>query len=66
MKNTSIIIITHHPKILEYLTPDYVHVINNGNIIKTGNYDLALEIEKEGYNKYINRANVIGKGNKYE
>ena len=65
-KNTSIIIITHHPKILEYLTPDYVHVINNGNIIKTGNYDLALEIEKEGYNKYINRANVIGKGNKYE
>ena len=33
--------------ILEYLNPDYVHIINNGNIIKTGNYDLALEIEKE-------------------
>ena len=34
----------------------------NGNIIKTGNYDLALDIEKFGYNKYINEANVIDKG----
>ena len=62
----SIIIITHHPKILEYLNPDYVHIINNGNIIKTGSYDLAFEIEKDGYNKYINEANVTSKDNKYE
>jgi len=62
----SIIIITHHPKILEYLNPNYVHIINNGNIIKTGNYDLAFEIEKEGYNKYINEANVTSKDYKYE
>lgn len=59
--DTSIIIITHHPKILEYLKPNYVHIINNGNIIKTGNYELALEIEKFGYNKYINGANVNDK-----
>ncbi len=59
--NTSIIVITHHPKILEYLHPDYVHIINNGNIIKTGDYKLALEIEKEGYNKYISEANIISK-----
>lgn len=65
-KGVSIIIITHHPKILEYLNPDYVHIINNGNIIKTGNYDLAFEIEKDGYNKYINEANVTDKDNKYE
>jgi len=65
-KDTSILIITHHPKILEYLSPDYVHIINKGNIIKTGNYDLALEIEKDGYNKYINGANAISKENNYE
>lgn len=59
--NTSIIIITHHPKILEYLNPNFVHIINNGNIIKTGNYDLALEIEKDGYNNYIKEANIISK-----
>lgn len=64
--DTSIIIITHHPKILEYLNPNYVHIINNGNIIKTGNYDLAFEIEKEGYNSYISSTNVIGKENNYE
>jgi len=65
-KDTSIIIITHHPKILEYLNPDYVHIINKGNIIKTGNYDLALDIEKNGYDKYINEANAIGKEKNYE
>lgn len=65
-KDTSIIIITHHPKILGYLNPDYVHIINKGTIIKTGNYDLALDIESNGYNKYINRANAIGKENNYE
>ena len=48
--NTSILIITHHPKILEYIKPDYVHIMNNGSIIKSGDYSLALEIEKVGYN----------------
>jgi len=65
-RDTSIIIITHHPKILEFLYPDYVHIIDNGNIIETGNYDLALDIEKNGYNKYLNKANVTDKGNDYE
>lgn len=65
-KDTSIIIITHHPKILDCLNPDYVHIINNGSIIKTGNYNLALEIEKEGYAKYITEANVTYKGKDYE
>lgn len=52
--DTSILIITHHPKILEYLKPDYVHIMNNGTIIKTGDYGLALEIEKNGYADYKN------------
>jgi len=65
-KDTSIIIITHHSKILEYLNPDYIHIINNGNIIKTGNYDLAFDIEKYGYNKYISGSNTIDEETNYE
>ena len=60
--DTSILIITHHPKILEYLKPDYVHVINNGVITKSGNYSLAMEIEKNGYNDYKNSENNITDG----
>ena len=57
--NTSILIITHHPKILEYLKPDYVHIINNGTIIKSGDYSLANDIENNGYNYYKNSINYI-------
>lgn len=59
--NTSILIITHHPKILEYLHPDYVHIMNNGTIIETGNYELAMEIEKNGYTNYKNIKNELTK-----
>mgnify|MGYP005624536019 FL=1 len=45
------IIITHYPRILSYLIPDFVHVMQNGFIIKSGDKDLAYELEKEGYNK---------------
>jgi len=48
--NTSILIITHHPKILEYIKPDYVHILENGKIIKSGDLSLAYKIEEEGYN----------------
>lgn len=48
--NTSILIITHHPKILEYIKPNFVHVVENGSIVKTGDYSLASIIEKDGYN----------------
>ena len=64
--DTSIIIITHHPKILEYLVPDYVHIVSHGQVFKTGNKDLAIEIEKNGYNSYINKENVIDKDKNYE
>ena len=46
---TSILIITHYPRILEYIKPNYVHIMNDGHIISTGDYNLALEIEKNGY-----------------
>jgi len=57
--NTSILIITHLSKILEYINPDYVHVVINGKIMETGSYDLAKKIEKYGYNEYIDKTNVI-------
>lgn len=48
-KGKSIMLITHYQRILNYLKPDYVHVLSNGIITKTGDYKLAVEIEKFGY-----------------
>ncbi len=58
-KDASVLIITHYPRILEYIKPDYVHVMNDGTIKKTGTYDLALEIEKNGYETYKNNSASI-------
>lgn len=48
-KEAALLIITHYPRILNYLKPDYVHILKDGNIKKTGDMSLALEIEKNGY-----------------
>lgn len=48
-KETSILIITHYPRILEYLKPNYVHIMKDGTIQKTGDISLAFETEKVGY-----------------
>ncbi len=45
----SILIITHHPSIINYIKPNYVHILSDGKIIKTGDKSLALKIEDEGY-----------------
>lgn len=58
-ENTSVLIITHYPKILQYIKPDYVHVMVNGNIRKTGDASLALEIEEKGYDAYKNSASIV-------
>ncbi len=50
--DTSILIITHYPRILEMIVPHFVHIMNNGSIKKTGDKLLALEVEKDGYDKY--------------
>ena len=44
-----IILITHYQRLLDEIQPDYVHVMSDGQIIKTGESDLALELEKYGY-----------------
>nr|WP_299206649.1 Fe-S cluster assembly ATPase SufC [uncultured Brumimicrobium sp.] len=48
-KDNAIILITHYQRLLEYIQPDFVHVLSDGKIIKTGGKDLALELEERGY-----------------
>lgn len=50
-KDVSILIITHYPRILDLLKPDYVHILNQGKIVKTGDIALAKYIEENGYNE---------------
>ena len=46
---TSLIIITHYPRILQYLKPDFVHIMNDGKLIKTGGLELVEQLEEHGY-----------------
>lgn len=48
-KDKGIILITHYQRLLDYITPNYVHVMQNGKIIKTGSFELAQELENKGY-----------------
>ncbi len=48
-KSNSILIITHYQRLLEYIVPDYIHVLVDGKIVKSGTKDLAFELEKKGY-----------------
>ena len=48
-ENNSFILITHYHRILNYLNPDFVHVMLDGTIAKSGNEDLALKLEEKGY-----------------
>lgn len=53
-ENNAVLIITHNTKILKSLKVDYVHILVDGKIVKTGDQSLAAEIEEEGYSKYKN------------
>ena len=48
-KNNAVIVITHYQRLLDYIVPDYVHVLHDGKIVKTGDASLALELEAKGY-----------------
>jgi Fe-S cluster assembly ATP-binding protein len=47
--NRSFIVVTHYQRLLDYIVPDYVHVLAGGKIVKTGGKELALELEEKGY-----------------
>lgn len=48
-EKTSVLVITHYNKLLDYLEPDYVHILLDGKIVKTGGIELAKEIDEKGY-----------------
>lgn len=48
-KNNAVILITHYQRLLEYIVPDFVHVLHDGKIVKSGGKELALELEAKGY-----------------
>ena len=48
-KNRSMILVTHYQRLLDYIVPDFVHVLVNGRIVKSGGPELALELEQKGY-----------------
>jgi Fe-S cluster assembly ATP-binding protein len=56
-KNHSIVMVTHYQRLLDYIKPDYVHVLANGKIVKSGDKTLALELEAKGYDWVLEDAN---------
>ena len=48
-KDNAVVIITHYQRLLDYIIPDYVHILFDGKIVKSGKKDLAVELEKRGY-----------------
>ncbi|MBG49101.1 MAG: Fe-S cluster assembly ATPase SufC [Pseudozobellia sp.] len=57
-KDNAVIVITHYQRLLEYIVPDFVHVLHNGKIVKSGGKELALELEEKGYDWLKNEAVV--------
>ena len=52
----SMLVITHYQRLLDYIRPDRVHVLSAGRIVASGGPELALELEREGYDKYVREA----------
>jgi len=48
-KDKAVLVVTHYQRLLDYVIPDFVHVLYNGRIVKSGNKELALELEEKGY-----------------
>ena len=54
----AIVLVTHYQRLLDYIEPDFVHVLYNGQILKSGDRTLALELEKRGYDWVRQEAKV--------
>nr|UAD84159.1 Iron-sulfur cluster formation ABC transporter ATP-binding subunit [Gracilaria changii] len=57
-KSNAVLIITHYQRLLNYIVPDYIHVMDKGNIVYTGNSDIGHKLEEYGY-KYIHNVNQL-------
>jgi len=60
MPERAIIVVTHYQRLLDYIIPDYVHVLSAGRIVKSGGKELALELEKKGYGWIETGAQPVG------
>ena len=56
-KDNAVVVVTHYQRLLDYIVPDFVHVLYNGKIVKTGTKELALELEEKGYD-WIKAENI--------
>jgi len=56
-KDNAILLITHYQRLLDYIVPDFVHVLHNGRIVESGDKSLALKLEKQGYD-WLTKANA--------
>ena len=57
--NKAVILVTHYQRLLNYITPDFVHVLSAGRIVKEGGKELALELEEKGYD-WLKNGNGTG------
>ena len=55
-ENNAFVLITHYQRLLNYIVPDFVHVLADGKIVKSGGKELALELEEKGYDWVKNHA----------
>ncbi len=58
-ENNAIIVITHYQRLLDYIVPDFVHVLYNGKIVKSGTKELAYELEEKGYDWIKNESAAV-------
>ncbi len=61
-KDRAVIVVTHYQRLLNYIVPDFVHVIVNGRIVRSGGKELALELEEKGYAQYEEEPQTAGAG----
>ncbi len=58
-KTRGFLVITHYPRLLEYIVPDTVHVMADGRIVRSGGKELAAELEKSGYKDYVETTELV-------
>lgn len=63
-EDNAVVLVTHYQRILDYITPDYVHVMIDGKIAKSGDKDLAIKLEEQGYDWLTDVASVSVNGEK--
>jgi Fe-S cluster assembly ATP-binding protein len=58
-KDNAVIVVTHYQRLLDYIVPDFVHVLYNGRIVRSGTKELALELEERGYDFIKNEVDLV-------